>query len=43
LEGELERAHRWGESLASTLVRRPVGQAFGVVFDSVEGVPSPAL
>jgi hypothetical protein len=43
LEGELERARKWGESLASTLVRRPLGQAFGVVFDSVEGIPSPAV
>jgi hypothetical protein len=42
LEGELERARQWGESLATTLVRRPLGQAFGVVFDSVEGAPSPA-
>ena len=43
LEGELERARQWGESLASTLVKRPLGQAFGVVFDSGEGVPSPVL
>jgi hypothetical protein len=42
LEGELERARQWGESLASTVVRRPLGQAFGVVFDSVEGLPSHA-
>ena len=35
LEGELERARQWGESLASTLVRRPLGQEFGVVFDPV--------
>ena len=43
LDGELERARQWGESLASTLVKRPLGQAFGVVFDSGEGVPSPVL
>lgn len=42
LEGELERARQWGESLASTLVKPLLGQAFGEVFDSVEGVPSPA-
>ena len=35
LEGELERARQWGESLASTWVRPPLGQNFGVVFDSV--------
>ena len=42
LEGELERARQWGESLATTLVKRPLGQAYGVVFESAEGVPSPA-
>lgn len=42
LEGELERARLWGESLAATLVKRPLGQAFGVVFDPGEVVPSPA-
>jgi hypothetical protein len=42
LEGELERARQWGESLATTLVKRPLGQAFGVVFESAEGLPSPA-
>ena len=41
LQGELERARKWGESLASSLVKRPLSQAFGVVFDSGEVVPSP--
>ncbi len=41
LDGELERARHWGEAIASAWVRRPLGQAFGAVFDSVKAEPSP--
>jgi hypothetical protein len=43
LEGELERARQWGESLAASLVKPPLGQALGVVFDSSEGLPTAAF